>query len=74
MTPARFTECLLRIRWSHVDLANELQCDLALVEAWEAGQQSVPDRLARWLDALANAHEEHGTPTAYRGWGILPQT
>ena len=50
-------------------LANELQYDLALVEAWEAGQQSVPERLAQRLGALANAYHERGTPTAYRGWG-----
>ena len=70
MTPARFTECLLRIRWTPINLASALQCDLALVEAWEAGEEAIPDKLAAWLDTIAKAHEEHGTPTAYRGWSL----
>lgn len=42
MTPARFTECLLHIRWTPINLASALQCDLSWVEALEAGNAEVP--------------------------------
>ncbi len=68
MTPNRFSECLLHIRWTPINLASALQCDLALVEAWESGEEEVPAQLAAWLETLAKAHEALETPTEYRGW------
>lgn len=67
MTPARFTECLLHIRWTPINLASALQCDLSWVEALEAGNAEIPEGLADWLETLAQCHEEAGVPTAFRG-------
>ncbi|PZM11213.1 hypothetical protein [Rhizobium tubonense] len=69
MTPARFSECLLHIRWTPINLASALQCDLSWVEALEVGAVAVPDGLAAWLETLAQCHEANSTPTAYRGRG-----
>lgn len=69
MTPARFTECLLHIRWTPINLASALQCDLSWVEAMEAGNAEVPAGLAAWLEVLAQCHEAAGIPTTYRGRG-----
>ncbi|WP_082530086.1 hypothetical protein [Rhizobium sp. Root1203] len=67
MTPARFTECLLHIRWTPMNLASLLQCDLALVDAWESGEEEIPEKLAGWLETLAVAHEATGILSDYRG-------
>ncbi|MDF1631534.1 hypothetical protein [Mycoplana sp. MJR14] len=67
MTPARFTECLLHIRWTPINLASALQCQLSWVEALEAGNEEIPAGLAAWLEALAQAHEALPPPTTYRG-------
>ncbi|MGO6733591.1 hypothetical protein ELI49_36365 [Rhizobium ruizarguesonis] len=69
MTPARFTECLLHIRWTPINLASALQCDLSWVEALEAGNVEVPSGLLAWLETLAQCHEAAGIPTTYRGRG-----
>ncbi|AYG57992.1 hypothetical protein [Rhizobium jaguaris] len=69
MTPERFSECLLHIRWTPINLASALQCDLSWVEAMEAGNAEVPDGLAAWLETLAQCHEAAGVPTTYRGRG-----
>ncbi|WP_132960723.1 hypothetical protein [Rhizobium sp. BK251] len=73
MTPARFTECLLHIRWTPINLASALQCDLALVEAWESGEDEVPAELGAWLEILAKAHEAVEVPSTYRGWQHRPK-
>ena len=67
MSPARFTECLLHIRWTPINLASALQCDQSWVEALEAGNIEVPAGLAAWLETLAKAHEALPPPTTYRG-------
>ncbi|EJC75075.1 hypothetical protein Rleg10DRAFT_3633 [Rhizobium leguminosarum bv. trifolii WSM2012] len=69
MTPARFTECLLCIRWTPINLASALQCDLSWVEAMEVGNAEVPAGLAAWLETLARCHEAAGIPTTYRERG-----
>jgi hypothetical protein len=69
MTPARFTECLLHIRWTPINLASTLQCDLSWVEALEAGNIEMPAGLAAWLETLAQCHEAAGVPTIFRGRG-----
>jgi hypothetical protein len=55
--PARFNECLLHIRWTPINLASALQCDLSWVEALEADNIEVPAGLAAWLETLAQCHE-----------------
>lgn len=67
MTPARFTECLLRIRWTPINIASALQCELSWIEAMEAGNEEIPTGLAEWLEALAKVHEELPPPTTFRG-------
>jgi hypothetical protein len=69
VTPARFNECLLHIRWTPINLASALQCDLSWVEALEAGNIEVPAGLAAWLETLAQCHEAAGVPNTYRGRG-----
>jgi hypothetical protein len=69
MTPTRFSECLLHIRWTPINLASALQCDLSWVEALEAGAIEVPEGLALWLERLAQCHETTATPTEFRGRG-----
>lgn len=67
MTTDRFNECLRVIRWTPINLASALQCDLSWVEALEAGNEEVPVGLAAWLEVLAQSHEALPTPKTYRG-------
>jgi len=67
MTPARFSECLLHIRWTPINIASALQCELSWIEAMEAGNEEIPAGLAAWLETLAQVHEELPPPTTYRG-------
>lgn len=69
MTPDRFKECLRQICWTHIDLANAMQCDLAWIEALETSQISVPGDVADWLETLAKCHCSNQPPSAY-GAGI----
>ncbi|WP_306869082.1 hypothetical protein [Neorhizobium galegae] len=66
MSPDRFNECLRHIRWTPINFASALQCDLSWIEALEAGNEEVPAGLAAWLEALAQAHEALPPPTTYR--------
>lgn len=67
MTPDRFSECLLHIRWTPINIASALQCELSWIEALEAGNEEVPAELAAWLETLAKAHEALPAPATYRG-------
>lgn len=67
MTTDRFNECLRVIRWTPINLASALQCDLSWVEALEAGNEEVPVGLAAWLEVLAQSHEALPPPKTYRG-------
>ena len=67
MTPDRFSECLRVIRWTPINIASALQCELSWVEALEAGSEEVPAGLAAWLEVLAQMHEAAPPPTTYRG-------
>jgi hypothetical protein len=69
MTAARFGECLLLIRWTPINLASALQCDLSWIEALEADKAAVPTELATWMETLARCHESAGVPTSFRGRG-----
>jgi hypothetical protein len=59
MTSERFSECLLHIRWTPINIASALQC--------EAGNEEIPAGLATWLETLAKAHEALPPPPTYRG-------
>ncbi|WP_025662480.1 hypothetical protein [Rhizobium sp. IBUN] len=67
MSPERFSECLLHIRWTPINIASALQCELSWIEALEAGNEEVPAELATWLERLAKAHEALPTPASCRG-------
>ncbi|RDJ12401.1 hypothetical protein [Rhizobium grahamii] len=67
MTPERFSECLLHIRWTPINIASALQCELSWIESLEAGNEEVPTGLAVWLETLAAAHESSPPPAIYRG-------
>ncbi|WP_037087200.1 hypothetical protein [Rhizobium sp. CF080] len=67
MSPDRFNECLRHVRWTPINLASALQCDLSWIEALEAGNEEVPAGLAAWLETNAQAHEALPPPTTYRG-------
>ena len=67
MTPERFSECLLHIRWTPINIASALQCELSWIESLEAGNEEIPTGLAVWLETLAEAHEASPPPEIYRG-------
>nr|WP_042954752.1 hypothetical protein [Rhizobium leguminosarum] len=70
MTSERFSECLLHIRWTPINIASALQCELSWIEALEAGNEEIPAGLATWLETLAKAHEARSLrrrPTAVGG-------
>ena len=67
LTPERFNECLKLLRWSQLDLAAALECDVFLVNAWANEIESIPDDIALWLDKLAKAHAKAGIPQNYKG-------
>lgn len=67
MTPQRFQNCLVLLRWSQFDLAATLKCDVYLVNAWAMGKAPVPGDISDWLDRLAKAHQRARIPTAYEG-------
>ncbi|RWY68885.1 hypothetical protein [Rhizobium sp. WSM1325] len=66
MTSERFSECLLHIRWTPINIASALQCELSWIESMEAGNEEIPNVLATWLETLAQAHEALPPPTTYR--------
>lgn len=67
MTPARFLDCLTALRWTPINLASALQCDLSWIEALETGREDVPTELATWLESLAKVHASSPTPVVFRG-------
>ncbi|MBB4509615.1 hypothetical protein GGE48_005631 [Rhizobium leguminosarum] len=46
MTSERFSECLLHIRWTPINIASALQCELSWIESMEAGNEEIPNVLA----------------------------
>jgi hypothetical protein len=66
VTPERFNQCLRVIRWTPINIASALQCELSWIEALEAGNEEVPTGLAAWLEVLAQVHEAAPPPKTYR--------
>jgi hypothetical protein len=67
LKPERFNECLTFLRWSQIDLAAALECDIFLVNAWANDIEAIPDDIAAWLDKLGKAHAKAGIPEGYKG-------
>lgn len=74
MTPARFRECLRQIRWTSIDIVNSVQCDLAWIEAIEAGEIVAPENVAVWLEGLATYHLENPPPDTSRARTVFEKT
>ena len=74
MSPDRFRECLRVIRWTPINIASLLECDLSWIEALEAGTEEVPVGLAAWLEVLAQSHEALPPPRTYRGRRAAPSS
>jgi hypothetical protein len=67
LTPERFNECLSLLRWSQLDLAAALECDVFLTNAWSNGIETIPVDIAAWLDKLGKVHAKAGVPDNYKG-------
>ena len=67
LTPEQFKECLSLLRWTQIDLAAALECDIFLTNAWGNGLEPIPADISAWLEKLAKAHHKAGIPDAYRG-------
>jgi hypothetical protein len=69
MTPTRLVQCLGTIRWTSLDLADALECDVSLVEAWLEDYEEIPARTAAWIETLATVHAaaEAEKPTSLKG-------
>ena len=69
MSPDRFNQCLRVIRWTPINIASALQCELSWIEALEAGNERGPARLAGWLETFAQAMRlfRHPSPTDVNG-------
>lgn len=69
MTPTRLVECLTVIRWTSLDLAEALECDVSLVEAWLEGLEDIPVKTAAWIETMAKVHAvaEAEKPRSLRG-------
>lgn len=62
MTPTEFQDCLNALRWSQRGLAEILHTHQTTVRRWAAGQQAIPDNVARWLWELAIYHRRKPHP------------
>jgi hypothetical protein len=72
MTPERLSECLRIIRWPKDVLAEAIDAPSTVVSAWLAGGETVPRKVAAWIEALCFVHEaaEETMPaTAGEGFG-----
>ncbi len=69
MTPNRLVECLATLRWTSLDLADALECDISLVEAWLEGMEEIPVKAAAWMETLATVHAaaEREKPASLKG-------
>jgi len=62
MTPKQFTKCLEQIRWSMRGVADHLGVHETRIRRWATGALPVPEQVAQWLEALANAHKLNPVP------------
>ncbi len=67
MTPERCRECLKALRWTEMELASALQCDISLPKAWASGEVAVPAGVGAWLETMAQVHEGLPPPLTWKG-------
>lgn len=69
MTPERLSECLEIIRWTPNALAQALECDVSLVDAWLNNLDEIPIKTGAWIEAMTLAHKsaEALKPVSLRG-------
>jgi hypothetical protein len=74
MPPTRLVECLKLLHWSTATLAEALECDEELVEAWVLGLEDIPMKAGVWIDVLARMHTaaEPQRPTSLKGKTFEP--
>jgi transcriptional regulator with XRE-family HTH domain len=53
MTAGQFRECLQKLRWSQVSIAEDLGVTPLRVRQWSAGLAPIPDEVANWIRPLA---------------------
>lgn len=66
MTPERLRECLTLVRWTRRGLADALMCDERLIRRWLAGESTIPDGVAVWIETLGQFHARRGPPSDWR--------
>jgi len=62
MTPSELRTCLDALQWTPGALARALGCHRNLPLQWLSGRVSVPESVAIYLDALADAHRRTPAP------------
>ncbi len=71
MTPDRFSECLLHIRWTLINIASAPQCELSWIEGAGGRERgSSGPNLLRGLETLAKAHEALPAPADFTVAGV----
>jgi len=76
MTPERLTECMRLVHWSKDVVAEALDVPSDLVTGWLAGTETIPRKVAAWIEALCFVHEaaEATKPsTSGEGYGDGPR-
>jgi hypothetical protein len=77
MTPLRYLMCLDAMGLSLSGLAPLLGCPYRLPRAWAAGKESIPPKVAEWLEeclALRRAHPDPKPPLDWRPLRGAPPT
>lgn len=67
MSPLYFRDCLDRLGWSTLWLADHLGRSQTLVRRWENGLAPIPAPVAIWIEKLATFHRRHALP---EGWSL----
>jgi len=66
MTGDELDDCLTRIGWSQMRLADRLGIRHTTVVRWRHDRQPIPEPIAHWLDKVARFHDR--TPPPPRDW------
>lgn len=62
MTPTRLSQCLHAIHWTPANLSRATRVSERTVHRWISGAYPMPERLAAWVEVLAEFHEAHPPP------------
>ena len=71
MTPLRYLMCLDDMGVSLRGLAPLLGCPDRLPRAWAAGKESIPPKVATWLEECLALRRAHPDPKPPRYWNPL---